>query len=523
MLLHGDIGRLNELTTTQGNQDVVTFVDGVAYRAPSAVITGAQVVFTEEQSSLANGSEIDSGFIDYADVDKVQVTYKGDATGLTLVQEGKFSLDGSVETITAPLPLASSTFSIPLRFRFARFRFQNNTGSAIANVGIQVKTTFGSSDKTSVFALAGSPVASSQAQLTQSVIFGQDPFNNFVKTGVNQAGALLQSEFDTEVARGLYSGYETVNKFGRNPDIDTGTTPEDIYNGGSLYTGFNATANEEISITSADVNDRGSLLSSGTATGGSATTIIDTGATFIDDSVSVGDLVINDTQGIHGIITSVDSQTQLTVFQMVNGADSNALTNVSGDAYRIATSIDTGAAVLRLSNVLDSNYVRQTPVYVILNGTTTVTTSGVTAMRCDTGRTVLAGSSGRNEGEITVTQAVSTSNVFCVIPTFGSTTIGCATVPAGFDAVIKKVEAAIVRSTGAAGSATIALNVRKFGQGFTAERVYELQTGSPIIDELVGGIVLPPGTDFKGTVEVVSDNNTVAQINIDYFLIARSS
>lgn len=517
--LSGDIGRLNELTVTGENQDIVTFIDGVAYRSGAAVIKGAEILFTEEVASLGIGEEIDTGFIDFAEVDKVQYTFAGDAVGLTFIQENKLTLDGAVRTITAEQQLASDTINIPARFRFVRFRIQNNTAAPMTNVGAQVKATYGSSDKASVLSLTNIPIPQSQAVLTQSVITGRDPEGNFVNTGVNQAGALLTSNFKQEIARGLYDGYEYGVKFGRNPDIDTTSTPEDIYNGGSLYTGFNATGNEEITATSADVNDTGALVSSGTATGGSNTTLIDSGATFIADGVAVGDIVINDTQGIHGIITSVDSETQVTVFQMVNGIDDNVL-NASGDSYRIAESTSTGAAVLRLSNVLDEDYVQQEPVYIILNGTTSVTTSGVNAMRCPSGRIVLAGSSGRNEGQITVTQAVSTSNVFCVIPTFGATTIGAFAVPAGKDCLITSVNRSITRANGSAGSATIAVNTRLFGQGFTAERVYELNTsGSPVDETILGPF--PAGTDIKGTVESVSDNNTIAEIEMEYVFIDR--
>lgn len=485
-------------------------------------------IFSNETTSLANGSTISTGFIDTEGFSAYKVTIRYDdiSSLLTFTQVYKLSDGGTESTLSLPLSVVNSdgdftSFSASIFERYLKLEITNSTGVSVSNFKFQVQLLPITSNLASTLTLANNPVNQSQALLTQSVLIGKDPFGVFQNSQVNQAGALLTSDFGTEVARELYSGYTINTKFGRNPDIDTGTTPEDIYNGGSTYTGFNATANENISVTSSDNDDRGSLVSSGTATGGSDTTLIDTGATFVTDGVAVGDVVLNDTQGIHGVITSVDSETQVTVFQMVDGISAD-ISNASGDSYRIATSIDTGAAVLRLSSILDEDYVEQAPVYVILNGTTTVTTTGVNAMRCATGRVVISGSSGRNEGELTVTQAVTTANVFCIIPTFGSTTVGCFTVPAGKDCIIKRVLCSIVRINGSPGSATINLNVRRFGQSFTAERVYELQTGAPVVDEIVGGIALPPGTDIKGTVEDVSDNNTVAQINIEYFFIDRS-
>ena len=487
-------------------------------------IAGKAAYLFSEENSLLDSENIQSGWLDMAEYDKYQVEAFGSSAnaGFTLTIESSSSAGGTGTTVTSNTSTTNEFFLTNLiaRQRYIRFTWTNKSSTTVSDAYLAIKVFIGSSDKLSVFPVNIQPSDFSQAALVQSISRGQSPSGSYEAVGVNEAGAILTADFGTEVARGLYSGYDINTKFGRNPDIDTATTPEDIYNGGSLYTGFNATANEEISLSSADNNDRGSLVSSGTATGGSNTTLIDSGATFVTDGVAVGDIVLNDTQGIHGIITVVDSETQVTVFQMIDGI-ADDISNASGDSYRIATSIDTGAAVLKLKNILDENYVEQTDIYVILNGTTTVTTSGVNAMRCPTGRVVLAGSTGRNEGEITVTQATTTSNVFCVIPTFGATTIGCFTVPAGKDCIIKRVLASITRSSGAAGSATIALNVRMYGQAFTSEKVYELQTGAPVDDKQIGGIVLPPGTDVKGTVEAVSDNNTIAQINIEYFLIDR--
>lgn len=485
-----------------------------------------EVLFEGTSSSLGDSQAVAIGFIDGQGYGGYQLTILADQTGLSLEQTYKMSENGVESVATFPLSSISTTsqnltIGAPFLQRFLKFRIINQTGNPVTNLRVELKSLAASEGNTRT-PLSVDPVAQSQALLTQGVIIGQDASGVYRNAKVNQIGALLTGDFKAEVARGLYPGYSYGVKFGRVPDVDTtgaNAAPSDIYNGGQEYTGFNATSNEEIAATSGDNNDRGSLVSSGTATGGSHTTLIDTSATFVTDGVAVGDLVINDTQGIHGVITAVNSETQVTVFGMVNGSD-DSQSNASGDAYRIATSIDTGAAVIRLTNILDQDYVLQNPVYIILNGTTTVTTSGVNAIRCATGRTVLSGSSGRNEGEITVTQAVSTSNVFCVVPTFGATTIGCFTVPAGKDCLIIGVNRSITRSNGSAGSATIALNVREFGQGFNAERVYELNTSGTAPDQTIIG-PFPPGTDIKGTVEQVSDNGTVGEIEIEYFFIDR--
>lgn len=44
------------------------------------------------------------------------------------------------------------------------------------------------------------------------------------------------SDFLIEVAKGTVLGHSLEFKFGRNPDIDTGSTPEDIWTYGGLYT-----------------------------------------------------------------------------------------------------------------------------------------------------------------------------------------------------------------------------------------------------------------------------------------------
>lgn len=67
-----------------------------------------------------------------------------------------------------------------------------------------------------------------------------------------------------DISRGLYQGVKAVNGFGRNPNIDANSTPQDIWAGGGLYTGFPTGAAEEMEIFSDDLND--TLLGSGART-----------------------------------------------------------------------------------------------------------------------------------------------------------------------------------------------------------------------------------------------------------------
>jgi hypothetical protein len=255
----------------------------------------------------------------------------------------------------------------------------------------------------------------------------------------NISGAEITGDFGTEVALDKVSGYSLKTKFGRNPDIDTGTAPEDIWNGGGNYTGFNATANQNIEVFSSDVDDQGQVLSSGTATLGTTTTLTDSGATFVTDLVAAGDLLINDTRATHGVIASVDSETQVTVFRMVADREELQIANQSGDSYRIANANDTGAAVVKLSSMLNADYEKQDSRYVVLNGTTGVTVTG-NYMRCPQGQVILAGSSGNNEGTITARQATTTANVFMVMPAQANrTAILAFTVDMGSVGLIKRV------------------------------------------------------------------------------------
>lgn len=484
----------------------------------------SEYIFTDYSASLLNLSGLDSDWIDMEKFDKYQVEAISGTSGMTLkISSSRVDGGGQPDDIISTNIISSTfhLFNVICRQRFIKIEWINETGSAVSDCSLSIKVFRGASDKLSVFPVSTTPSIFSQAALVQSIMRGFDTNGVYQNVGVNTAGSLLTSDFGTEVSRDLYSGWGISTKFGRNPDIDTGTTPEDVYNGGGEYTGFNATSNENLRVLSSSGQDNGTLVSSGTATGGSDVTLIDSSATFITDGVAVGDCVINDTHGCHGFVTSIDSETQVTVYRMSNGGI-NSCDNESGNDYRIATTNGTGCAVLRMQSILNEDYEKQTPVYIIMNGTTPVIATA-DAMRCSVGYSVLSGSNGLNVGQLTVTQETSTSNVFAVIPTTGRTTIGCNTVPKNKVHIIKRMRVSLVRDNGSAGSATVLFNVREPYGSWRADRVFEVQNGGGVDFTFEGGLPMLEGMDYKFTVSDVSDNNTVIEVAAEYYEIDENS
>lgn len=91
-------------------------------------------------------------------------------------------------------------------------------------------------------------------QPVKAVLTGENPNNTYSNVKINSANALNVSNFIFEVALGNISNFNSVNKFGRNSDIDIGT-PEDVWEGGGLYSGHPTTSPETVNVFSSDAND----------------------------------------------------------------------------------------------------------------------------------------------------------------------------------------------------------------------------------------------------------------------------
>lgn len=481
--------------------------------------TENRVVFSRFSDSLADAAFLQTDFINLSEVDKYQIGWEASATGLTLTIESK-DFDEQTPNSDSFTYTSSTLFLafLPPRQRFLRFTLTNNTGVAVTNVSFTVKTFVGGSDKASVFPISIAPREFSAAMLTQSVLIGKDYNGDYRNTAVNDAGAMLVSDWGTDVALNRVNNYSINTKFGRNPDIDTGSTPEDVWNGGSDYTGFNCVVAETLSVVSDSAADRGLQISSGTATGFDVNILEDSGANFTGDGVQVGDLIINDTQQFHGIVSLVNSDTQLTVHAWYNGDANNNYSFVIGDTYRVAQSVDTGAAVLKLGAALDGDYNSQTE-YVIMNGTTAVLTTKL-YLRQTRGIIETAGSTFSNVGEITARQSTTTANITMVMPAVtGQSAIACATIPSNKMWLIKNFKAAMIITGNKVGSASIEFQSRTRGGAWQTKRYVAIGDGIDYSELLEGGILLDSQTDVRWRVVDVFANNTQVNASFEYYEI----
>lgn len=112
--------------------------------------------------------------------------------------------------------------------QYCRTRF-TNTSSFNQNY-FRLQTEFG------IFRATNSPLNSQVQQDADSIV-----------------ARIIDSEID--IAAGKYSGFSIVNKAGFNPDIDTTTVPEDVFELGGIYPGFPLTSGETLTVFSDSLND----------------------------------------------------------------------------------------------------------------------------------------------------------------------------------------------------------------------------------------------------------------------------
>lgn len=219
-------------------------------------------VFNSTTTPLGVGETFTGQWSDTRGFGGITVGLKTDANGKVYVD---FSPDGVNADSSIEFDVDSGireTHRLTISNKFYRVRAVND-GSAQTYMRLQT--------------MLGWPVALS-SPLNQAVQLDADA----------QTTRMLDPEI--AVARGLFTGISYVNNFGRNSDVDSGTVPEDIWNGGGVYTGFPTGAAEEFQVFSSNAGDTGTLtftyLASATATYYSTATVTLQGTTQVNTGIT---------------------------------------------------------------------------------------------------------------------------------------------------------------------------------------------------------------------------------------------
>lgn len=121
-----------------------------------------------------------------------------------------------------------------------------------------------------------------------------------------------------------------------------------------------------------------------------------------------------------------------------------------------------------------------------------------------------AGSSGTNEGTITVRQKNTTSNImFALPPNFGQSILACWSVPFDNDFYIDHIFCRMARSGNGAGSALVALQTREWGSNaWRSREVYSITNSEGVEENFNFPIPIRGATDVRMRVLSVSANGT---------------
>ena len=322
------------------------------------------------------------------------------------------------------------------------------------------------------------------------------------------------TEFYLEVSKGNIPGHSTMSKFGENPDIDTGSF-DSIWDGGGVYSAPSVAQLHDVVSTSA--SDAGTIQDSGTATGGSATTLIDSTANFIVDGVVAGMFVLNDTDLAFGLITDVpDANTLEMIIGMQSPNFVTGCVNASGDAYRVITGGATGAWWIHIQGIgIDRLELEE---FIVMNGLTIVPTVGL-YYRQFRARAFGGGGTAGMVGVMTSDGQTDATTTLQIIDGNNQTLMAIYTVPYDKTAYLGAWRAYISKRT--ATSSVVRLRVGDLnGIGYVAAEPIALNTtGSGSAGVLpIAPFKIPGGADIWVEADA-SANNTGVSSGFDLILV----
>jgi hypothetical protein len=210
---------------------------------------------------------------------------------------------------------------------------------------------------------------------------------------VNNKPRVSRMDYLYAIAEGNVSDHIGWSKLGFTPTMTT--TESDIWSAAGVY--VPPTEEMGMEVYSSSTSDAGTAIKSGTCTGGSTTTIVDTAADFTAaTAVAVGDCVILNKAGTSpefGFVTAVTSATELAVA----GGFARGVGGAAGRTYDVVDkSASTGAQAVQIC-YLDADFANGCEI-VIPNGTTVVATTKTDIYRVNAWSVVAAGSAGKTVG-----------------------------------------------------------------------------------------------------------------------------
>jgi len=215
--------------------------------------------------------------------------------------------------------------------------------------------------------------------------------------------AYLSRTFLENVALDVYPNIKKWSKIGYTPTMNN--VESDVWSGAGVY--VFPTANQAMNLVSGDnTNDIGNSIFSGTASGGSTTTLVDVTKNFnAGTPVAAGDCIILEKSGTTpewGYVTEVTNNTTLTCARgFSSGGDAN------GRAYAVLDySATTGVHATKIE-YLDDTYTKYEEI-VIMNGTTPVTTVNTNLYRINSWRVIACGSNNKPIAALTIKNTANT-------------------------------------------------------------------------------------------------------------------
>ena len=170
----------------------------------------ASILVDEYEATLNDGSAMVSEWIDCATVDKFQFTGDASTSGLTATLESKSTSSGAV-TSSSITYNDDTLYQISLapRQRYMRFTWTNNTGSQVTDASLQVKLTYGSSDRMTVAPLNTTLSDTTQSGVTQSILKGKDSDGDYESIG-SESGALKVSLANAPISSGILNTLKDI-------------------------------------------------------------------------------------------------------------------------------------------------------------------------------------------------------------------------------------------------------------------------------------------------------------------------